>query len=730
METKFKDELRQYIIDNFQYDPAFERKVKSSSNKLREKRSFESLNFPEKKEIFNSFIFHALKILNDNASFRERKKEQILSILAYIYLFFEDDFNFEENPSELQFPFKFSKELSNCFETKKDHEAFQIFNFLLLLSKEIDDNYFQSMNFILLNIFYLYEYVFIESNSEEKFQIIIAKIISTLFENMVQFQEQNKFVLNLNSFFFYEGKVSFTHFLKPLEDSKKIAKNIFSQLNNLMGEIIQKELQIYDKMPDYLIENLDSIERIPLIEQANKQDEDNSDEEEINENINNIIFTNEIKDEIKIKEANKIEDLTNQVGKLSDENKELAQKMDKLKTKVETLNNNKCDLEYMIETLKEDNIKQVNNLKGQIKEIDDDKNKLKQQVEDLSSDKNKLKQQVEDLSSDKNKLKQQVEDLSSFKNKLKQQVEDLSSDKNKLKQRVEDLSSDKNKLKQQVEDLSADKNNYGQQINSLNEKMEYFMNEIENLKKIIGNKDLTISLNEQKIKSQKEEIITSNKEKREFSNKALNLEVENAVLEEKIKKKNTAYNKLNQDQTILKEENQNLKENTEILKYASIEKVLIGSRDFLKLIINDLCFYFDVTYSTEYVEVIKKLIDAINMKEEIKEFIQNVDLIDFLDSLGKVFEDMDHTSHALFPELSSKYRNSAYNKSEEEVKTNIIKCMQTFGIYVKKDFISLTKFFNDYYEYPKYTKQNINSIKGEKKYLFDAIKRYETDCIL
>ena len=269
METKFKYELRQYIIDNFQYDPALERKVKSSSNKLREIRSFESLNFPKKEEIANSFIFHALKILNNNTSFRERKKEQILSILAYIYLFFEEDFNFEENLSELQFPFKFSKELSNCFENNKNREAFKVFNFLLLLSKEIDGGNFQTMNLILLNIFYLYEYVFIESNSEEKLQIIIAKIISALFKNMVQFQKKNKFMLNLNSFFFYEGKISFTHFLKPLDDSKKIAKNIFSQLNNLMREIIIKEIQIYDKMPDYLIENLDSIKRIPLI-QTNK----------------------------------------------------------------------------------------------------------------------------------------------------------------------------------------------------------------------------------------------------------------------------------------------------------------------------------------------------------------------------------------------------------------------------------------------------------------------------
>ena len=60
--------------------------------------------------------------------------------------------------------------------------------------------------------------------------------------------------------------------------------------------------------------------------------------------------------------------------------------------------------------------------------------------------------------------------------------------------------------------------------------------------------------------------------------------------------------------------------------------------------------------------------------------------------MGKVDEDMDHISHALFPELSPKYRNSDFNKSEL-VKANIIKCIQTFGIYVKKDFSSQTKIF-------------------------------------
>ena len=52
---------------------------------------------------------------------------------------------------------------------------------ILLLRKKINDNHFQNMNFIILNIIVIYEYIFIEKIQKHNYQIVIAKIISILF---------------------------------------------------------------------------------------------------------------------------------------------------------------------------------------------------------------------------------------------------------------------------------------------------------------------------------------------------------------------------------------------------------------------------------------------------------------------------------------------------------------------------------------------------------------------
>ena len=178
-------------------------------------------------------------------------------MLFYIYSFFEDDFDFEEIIEEIQLPFRFSKELANCFEKekngqkesnkKKDFAAFLVFSEILLLSKSIDDIYFQSMNFNLITILNLYDYIFLYSNSEKELQIIVAKIIAVLFIHIVQFQENNILVSYLNGFFFSEGNSNFNNFLAPLENDKEKEKNIFAQLDTLIGQIVKQEINSYDE---------------------------------------------------------------------------------------------------------------------------------------------------------------------------------------------------------------------------------------------------------------------------------------------------------------------------------------------------------------------------------------------------------------------------------------------------------------------------------------------------
>ena len=125
---------------------------------------------------------------------------------------------------------------------------------------------------------------------------------------------------------------------------------------------------------------------------------------------------------------------------------------------------------------------------------------------------------------------------------------------------------------------------------------------------------------------------------------------------------------------------------SDIRKNDSLEKILISSRDFLKLIITDLCFYFDVSYSSENIKlIIEELIKVIKNNEQIQSFIIYVDLIDFLNNLRNIVEHMDNISNGYFPQLSFKYKNTNYTRSEEEIKNSIVICMKTFGKYTHKN---------------------------------------------
>ena len=125
---------------------------------------------------------------------------------------------------------------------------------------------------------------------------------------------------------------------------------------------------------------------------------------------------------------------------------------------------------------------------------------------------------------------------------------------------------------------------------------------------------------------------------------------------------------------------------SDIRKNDSLEKILISSRDFLKLIIIDLCFYFDVSYSSENIKlIIEELIKVIKNNEQIQSFIIYVDLIDFLNNLGNIVEHMDNISNGYFPQLSFKYKNTNYNISEEKIKNSIVICMKNFGKYTHQN---------------------------------------------
>ena len=489
METAFKERLREFIQFNFNYDPAFGKELKRIPTKLEDKKSFDSLNFPKTEEIDNSFIYHALKILNE-IGLKNEKNEKLLKLLSCVYLFFEETIPLEETIAELQYPFKFSKEIEKCFKNKKDYITFQVFNMALLLNKKIDDNYFQSMNFAMMNIIVLYEYIFIKINSEIELLIIIAKIISILFKNMTKFQIDNNFVTSFNPFFFSEGETNFTQFLKPKDSSKEFVKTILLSLENKLLNIIKEDIKYYDKDTENLFKELYSIDRVYLIEEKNKKliDEENKLDNEINSKDNT--------------------DLSAQATRLGKDDINLTIQVKELKEDNTNLNN------------------KVNVLNGKVRELGDENSGLKTQVEKLITNNTSLNNKVDELTTENSNLKTEV-------NELNDKVRENSG----LKTQVEKLTTENSNLKTEVKKLTTENSNLKTEVNNLNITTAQLLKDVGDLKLIVNYREYTIKKQEEEIKKRKEEINTANKEKKDLSEKTLTLSMEKAILEDDLKKK-------------------------------------------------------------------------------------------------------------------------------------------------------------------------------------------------
>ena len=725
MNDIFKNELKEYIKQNFNYDPEFGKKSKEITRYGKEKKRFDSLHFPKSDEISNLFIYNSLKILNDIKP--EKSNEKLFKLLSCAYLFFEDDSNFEVSIDEMEYPFKFSKSIINCFQNKKDYVSFQIFNMALLLLKKIEDIYFKSMDFEMYNIIVLFEYLFIDMNTEKQLQIITAKIISTLFKEMLEFHIQNDFVANLNPFFFSEGKPSYTQFLKPKDSKKEFAKNTFLELEEILLNIIKKNNDYFcGEISQNLFQKLNSVDRVLLIEEKNEKKMDEKNQLDV---VTNIYNKTDIKYELKINNREKNISLNEgliinknlNILNEDNDNTNLKNSVNLLNGQVTKLSKDNTNLSNKVTKLSEDNT----NLRNQMTKLREDNSSLNNEVIKLKEDNSSLNTEVIKLKEDNSSLNTEVI-------KLKEDNSSLNNEVIKLKEDNSSLNNEVIKLKEDNSKLNGDVKNLNKRLDFSEKFAEQLLNEVNNLKIKVDNKDFTINQKEEEIKKQKDEIININKEKKEISKKSLNLSVEKIKLESDLKKINESYDILSQNQTSIKKENENinnqnikLKEQTDKLQRDEYEKILIGARDFLKLIINDLCFYFDVESCEEYSKMAESLIVAINGRIEIKSFIEKVEFINFLSSLGKVIDDMDDASHKLFPELSFKYRQKNYNRSEEKIKYNIELSMGTLGKYVNKNFDLLINFFNDYYKYPKYTKDNKLHNKGDKYYFFDAIKEFE-----
>ena len=486
MNDIFKEELKEYIKQNFNYDPEFGKKSKEITRYGKEKKRFDSLHFPKSDEISNLFIYNSLKILNDIKP--EKSNEKLFKLLSCAYLFFEDDSNFELAIDEIEYPFKFSKSIINCFQNKKDYVSFQIFNMALLLLKKIEDIYFKSMDFEMYNIIVLFEYLFIDMNTEKQLQIITAKIISTLFKEMLEFHIQNDFVANLNPFFFSEGKPSYTQFLKPKDSKKEFAKNTFLELEEMLLNIIKKNNDYFcGEISQNLFQKLNSVDRVLLIEEKNEKKMNEKNQLDVATNIYN---KTDIKYELKTN--NREKNISLNEGLIINKN---------------------------LNILNEDNdntnlINSVNLLNRQVTKLSKDNTNLSNKITKLSEDNTYLRNQITKLSEDNTNLRNQMTKLREDNSSLNNEVIKLKEDNNSLNTEVIKLKEDNSSLNTKVKNLNK-------RLDFLDKLVEQLLNEVNNLKIKVDNRDFTINQKEEEIKKQKDEIININKEKKEISKNLL-----------------------------------------------------------------------------------------------------------------------------------------------------------------------------------------------------------------
>ena len=194
-------------------------------------------------------------------------------------------------------------------------------------------------------------------------------------------------------------------------------------------------------------------------------------------------------------------------------------------------------------------------------------------------------------------------------------------------------------------------------------------------------------------------------------------------------KNSQLINKLKEEVDILKkihfEDNNQITKLKMKLNEVSNKIDLIGCRDFLRIIILDFCDFLKVKNYNNFREAASLIKNEIKKKigdSSLQEFVKKVNLIRFIENLGKLIDDSDILSHLYFKELSIKYRNKNIKvlTNVENIKKNINKCKDAFNEYAKINFDSIFSFFINDLKYPYFILNNSNI---DEKEWFDAIKR-------
>ena len=266
-------------------------------------------------------------------------------------------------------------------------------------------------------------------------------------------------------------------------------------------------------------------------------------------------------------------------------------------------------------------------------------------------------------------------------------------------------------------------------IDTNNRKVKELNDKIKLLNDNILYKDIAFEKNEEEIKKLKKNLSYKNKELKQIKTSLNDSKIKINNQSSLLIKNSQLINKLKEEVDILKkihfEDNNQITKLKMKLNEVSNKIDLIGCRDFLRIIILDFCDFLKVKNYNNFREAASLIKNEIKKKigdSSLQEFVKKVNLIRFIENLGKLIDDSDILSHLYFKELSIKYRNKNIKvlTNVENIKKNINKCKDAFNEYAKINFDSIFSFFINDLNYPYFILNNSNI---DEKEWFDAIKR-------
>ena len=491
MSGNFLGALVEFCKANFNFDPVNYAELSdtlyvSSQNE----EAFINLEFPND-ELADIFNYETLSLLlKTDKDFRDNHKEIVKNILIVINNFYSGNKNAVDYLDiYYSLPLKnYCENIEKCVNNIENANHFLLFNFLLNNINNIQEQYYDNIEFIILNILLLYDYAFIRNklaNINSKYAISL--IIITLMGVYIKASDNYSMASKLANFFFEGGQINYKSFLVP-ENLYENGYKEFDELILIVKKIFEDESISKDIIMK--IEVLNKLQRIKLFKEENKEKTEinkKNNIEKLNKNNNkeepNIINNNDkkepfniINNEEELNINNNNEELNisnNNKGEFNKTNKEnnnnitrefCLKKEDKAVEELEKL------YEKEVKELKEIsklNFKELNKLNEEIaelKESDKKQNEMIDYLYNIMANKAITKVKVKNIKEDLLTANKDLEQNSITLKEIEIKIDNLIMIEEKMNQDIIKLSNNMDSLNKRVEELKNDNKNIHNRI--------------------------------------------------------------------------------------------------------------------------------------------------------------------------------------------------------------------------------------------------------------------------